>query len=144
MQLGNAILRRLALRPLRTVVVDDQRSWPAWQVWWTACHVASAIERASTADRVGIMLPTSGLFPAATLGAWMAGRTCVPLNYLFTPQDMEHVCRDASIDCCVTVGPMLLGAAAPVHILTPSSTVRRVVNMTAVAVADAADVAARA
>ena len=39
----------------------------------------------------------------------------------------------------VTVGPMLLGAAAPVHILTPSSTVRRVVNMTAVAVADAAE-----
>ena len=43
----------------------------------------------------------------------------------------------------VTVGPMLLGAAAPVHILTPSSTVRRVVNMTAVAVADAADAAHR-
>jgi malate dehydrogenase (oxaloacetate-decarboxylating)(NADP+) len=41
----------------------------------------------------------------------------------------------------VTVGPMLLGAAAPVHILTPSSTVRRVINMTAVAVADAAEAA---
>jgi malate dehydrogenase (oxaloacetate-decarboxylating)(NADP+) len=38
----------------------------------------------------------------------------------------------------VTVGPVLLGAARPVHILTPSSTVRRVVNMTALAVADAA------
>jgi malate dehydrogenase (oxaloacetate-decarboxylating)(NADP+) len=37
----------------------------------------------------------------------------------------------------VTVGPVLLGAAAPVHILTPSSTVRRVVNMTALTVADA-------
>jgi malate dehydrogenase (oxaloacetate-decarboxylating)(NADP+) len=37
----------------------------------------------------------------------------------------------------VTVGPMLLGAAAPVHILTPSATVRRVVNMTALSVADA-------
>src|SRR5205814_4950448 len=37
----------------------------------------------------------------------------------------------------VTVGPVLLGAAAPVHILTPASTVRRVVNMTALAVADA-------
>jgi malate dehydrogenase (oxaloacetate-decarboxylating)(NADP+) len=35
----------------------------------------------------------------------------------------------------VTVGPMLLGAAAPAHILTPSATVRRVVNMTALAVA---------
>ena len=38
----------------------------------------------------------------------------------------------------VTVGPVLLGAARPVHILTPSATVRRVVNMTALAVADAA------
>jgi malate dehydrogenase (oxaloacetate-decarboxylating)(NADP+) len=37
----------------------------------------------------------------------------------------------------VTIGPMLLGAARPVHILTPSATVRRVVNMTALAVADA-------
>jgi malate dehydrogenase (oxaloacetate-decarboxylating)(NADP+) len=36
----------------------------------------------------------------------------------------------------VTVGPILLGAAAPVHILNPSATVRRIVNMTALAVAD--------
>jgi malate dehydrogenase (oxaloacetate-decarboxylating)(NADP+) len=37
----------------------------------------------------------------------------------------------------VTIGPILLGAARPVHILTPSASVRRVVNMTALAVADA-------
>jgi malate dehydrogenase (oxaloacetate-decarboxylating)(NADP+) len=37
----------------------------------------------------------------------------------------------------ITVGPILLGAAASAHVLTPSSTVRRVVNMTALAVADA-------
>ncbi len=41
----------------------------------------------------------------------------------------------------VTVGPILLGAARPAHILTPSSTVRRIINLTAVAVADAADTA---
>ncbi|MFL6672846.1 MAG: NADP-dependent malic enzyme [Massilia sp.] len=35
----------------------------------------------------------------------------------------------------VTVGPILLGAAKPVHILSPSATVRRIVNMTALAVA---------
>jgi len=34
----------------------------------------------------------------------------------------------------ITVGPILLGAAAPAHILTPSATVRRVLNMTALAV----------
>ena len=38
----------------------------------------------------------------------------------------------------VTVGPILLGAAASAHVLTPSATVRRVVNMTALAVAGAA------
>jgi malate dehydrogenase (oxaloacetate-decarboxylating)(NADP+) len=40
----------------------------------------------------------------------------------------------------VTVGPILLGAAKPAHILTPAATVRRIVNMTALAVADAAAV----
>ncbi len=37
-----------------------------------------------------------------------------------------------------TIGPILLGAAASAHVLTPSSTVRRVVNMTALAAANAA------
>jgi malate dehydrogenase (oxaloacetate-decarboxylating)(NADP+) len=37
----------------------------------------------------------------------------------------------------VTVGPILLGAAKSVHILSPSATVRRIVNMTALAVAGA-------
>jgi malate dehydrogenase (oxaloacetate-decarboxylating)(NADP+) len=37
----------------------------------------------------------------------------------------------------IAIGPVLLGAALPVHILTPSATVRRIINMTALAVADA-------
>ena len=37
----------------------------------------------------------------------------------------------------VTIGPILLGAARPVHILTSSATVRRLVNMTAIAVVGA-------
>ena len=38
----------------------------------------------------------------------------------------------------VTVGPILMGAAATAYILTPAATVRRVLNMTALAVASAA------
>ena len=37
----------------------------------------------------------------------------------------------------LTIGPILLGAAKPVHILTPTATVRRIVNMTALTVVDA-------
>ena len=37
----------------------------------------------------------------------------------------------------IAIGPVLLGADKPVHVLTPSATVRRIVNMTALTVADA-------
>jgi malate dehydrogenase (oxaloacetate-decarboxylating)(NADP+) len=37
----------------------------------------------------------------------------------------------------ITVGPVLLGAARPVHVLTPAATMRRVLNATAIAVAQA-------
>ena len=37
----------------------------------------------------------------------------------------------------IAIGPVLLGAAKPVHILTASATVRRIVNMTALTVSDA-------
>lgn len=38
----------------------------------------------------------------------------------------------------VTIGPILLGSAKPAQVMTPSSTVRRIVNMSAVAVAEVA------
>jgi malate dehydrogenase (oxaloacetate-decarboxylating)(NADP+) len=37
----------------------------------------------------------------------------------------------------IAIGPILLGSAKPAHILTPSATVRRIVNMTALTVVDA-------
>ena len=37
----------------------------------------------------------------------------------------------------VTVGPILLGCAAAAHVLTPSATVRRIINMTALTVVEA-------
>jgi malate dehydrogenase (oxaloacetate-decarboxylating)(NADP+) len=44
----------------------------------------------------------------------------------------------------VTVGPILLGAAKPAHILTQTATVRGILNMTALAVVDATQTGARA
>ncbi|MET5116352.1 phosphate acyltransferase, partial [Burkholderia pseudomallei] len=36
----------------------------------------------------------------------------------------------------VTFGPFMLGAAKPVHIMTPAATVRRIINLTAVSAAN--------
>ncbi|NIW38609.1 MAG: hypothetical protein GWN32_19780, partial [Gemmatimonadetes bacterium] len=53
--------------------------------------------------------------------------------------DAAHIAFNLSrvMSKSVMVGPILLGAARPVHVLTASATVRRVVNMTSIAVVDA-------
>ena len=44
----------------------------------------------------------------------------------------------------IAIGPVLLGTSKPVHILTPSATVRRIINMTAITVAEANSTTPRA
>lgn len=95
------------MRAFKPVVVDDFRTWTGASLTVASWHVAREIARRSRAERVGILLPTSGLFPAATLAAWTAGRTAVPLNYLLSRSDLEYIAKDAGLDAVVTVGPML-------------------------------------
>jgi long-chain acyl-CoA synthetase len=101
------IIRRLLLRPWRVVVVDDQRAWRGIALYVGALFLASFIERQTRRRRVGIMLPTSGMFPMALLATWLVRHTAVPLNYLLKPAELEYVIRDAELDAVVTVRPML-------------------------------------
>jgi malate dehydrogenase (oxaloacetate-decarboxylating)(NADP+) len=50
--------------------------------------------------------------------------------------NIAHNLLKAAAGGNIAVGPILLGAAQPVHILTASATVRRIVNVTALLVAD--------
>ena len=65
-----------------------------------------------------------------------------PANLLITPNldagNITYNILKMTGSNGVSLGPILLGAAGPVHIMTTSSTVRRIVNMTALAVLDAA------
>ena len=61
-------------------------------------------------------------------------------NLLVMPDlDSAHIAFNLArvISKGVTVGPVLMGTSKPAHVLTPSATVRRIVNMTALAVVDA-------
>jgi malate dehydrogenase (oxaloacetate-decarboxylating)(NADP+) len=51
--------------------------------------------------------------------------------------NISHNLLKAAAGGNIAIGPILLGAAKPVHILTASATVRRIVNMTALLVAEA-------
>ncbi|HZW10697.1 MAG TPA: AMP-binding protein, partial [Phycisphaerales bacterium] len=65
------------------------------------------IERRSQSQTVGLLLPTSGAFPICALGAWILGRTVVPLNYLLKPDELQYVIDDCACDTILTVEPML-------------------------------------
>ena len=101
------IIRRLLLHPSRHIITDDSRRYRAFEVLVASAHVAGLIHRTSSNRRIGLLLPTSGVFPIAALGTWMAGRTVVPLNYLLKRDELQYVIADAGLDTILTVGPML-------------------------------------
>ena len=90
----------------------------------------------------GEMQADAALSTAIRDSAFPGSRLSTDANLLIMPNaDAANITYNAlrvSAGGGITVGGILLGAARPVHIMTPSSTVRRIVNMTAVAAAEAA------
>jgi malate dehydrogenase (oxaloacetate-decarboxylating)(NADP+) len=72
------------------------------------------------------------MFPNTTLNGCANLYVMPNLDAANIAYNMVRVMTDG-----VAIGPILMGVNKPAHILTPSSTVRRVVNMTAIAVVDA-------
>ena len=107
MSLIGPILWQGIKMPRRVAVMDDQRSYTYSQLLGGSMFLADQIESVTSAKHVGILLPTSGTFPMALLGAWVAGRVAVPLNYLLAPDELRYVIADSDIDTIITVGPML-------------------------------------
>lgn len=107
MRVLKPILRNLLAGARRVVVVDDQREWRGIDLYIASQHLAKRVGEATDRPHVGIMLPTSGLFPMALIATWRLGRTAVPLNYLLKPDDLAYVLEDAGVDTVITAGPML-------------------------------------
>ena len=74
-------------------------------------------------------------------GVFPGGRLTAEANLLVMPNiDAANIAYNLLKTAAggnIAIGPVLLGAAKPVHVLTASTTVRRIVNMTALTVADA-------
>ncbi|MDS1142144.1 NADP-dependent malic enzyme [Pusillimonas sp. SM2304] len=98
-------------------------------------------ERAPDLEVDGEMHADSALSEKIRLKSFPDSTLKGPANLLITPNldtgNITYNMLKMTGSNGVTMGPVLLGAARPVHILTTSSTVRRIVNMTALAVVDA-------
>jgi len=98
-------------------------------------------ERAPDLEVDGEMHADSALSEKIRLKAFPDSTLKGPANLLITPNldtgNITYNMLKMTGSNGVAMGPVLLGAARPVHILTTSATVRRIVNMTALAVVDA-------
>ncbi|AEC18968.1 malic enzyme [Pusillimonas sp. T7-7] len=98
-------------------------------------------ERAPELEVDGEMHADSALSEKTRLKAFPDSSLKGPANLLIMPNldtgNITYNMLKMTGSNGVAMGPVLLGAARPVHILTTSSTVRRIVNMTALAVVDA-------
>jgi len=98
--------------------------------------------RAPDLEVEGEMQGDAALDEALRLRAFPSSRLKGPANLLVMPTlDAANIAFNllkVAAGDGITVGPILLGCAKPVHILSSSSTVRRIVNMTALTVVDCA------
>jgi long-chain acyl-CoA synthetase len=90
-----------------TLVIDDVRTWKGFALMVAERHIAKALSKMTSRPRVGVMLPTSGITPAAMLAVWRLGKVPVPLNYLLSTKDLAFVIEDAELDAVITVKKML-------------------------------------
>jgi malate dehydrogenase (oxaloacetate-decarboxylating)(NADP+) len=135
-------VRRLGLTPSVALVSHSSfgsSDAPSAQKMREALQLIVA--RAPNLAVEGEMRADSALSAGVRGGEFPDARLTGDANLLIMPNvDAANITYNAlrvATGDWVTVGGFLLGLAQPVHILTPSSTVRRIVNMAAVAVADA-------
>jgi malate dehydrogenase (oxaloacetate-decarboxylating)(NADP+) len=99
-------------------------------------------ERAPDLEIEGEMQGDAALSKRILDGQFTGSRLTSDANLLIMPNvdaaNISYTLLKVAAGNNITVGPILLGAARPVHIIEPTASVRRIVNMTALAVVDAA------
>lgn len=93
--------------PFRTAVVDDRGAKSYLECVIGAMMFSRLIEKETGKDTVGVLLPTSGGTPLAMLGAWLAYRVPVPLNFLLGKEELQYVIKHSGMDTILTVQAML-------------------------------------
>jgi len=95
MQLLQSILKTWRWNLFTSLIVDDFRSWRGIDLQVASWHVQKKLASMDNSKHVGVMLPTSGLFPVAATAIWSLGKTIVPINYLLSPDEIAYIIKDA-------------------------------------------------
>ena len=101
MSLLPPILESLRQAQDKVVCRDPDHDLTAAQVLAAGRAAAARLAAATTAGRVGILLPNCAAGPPAFLGAVWAGKTPVLLNPLLKPAELDFILKEGSVDTVV-------------------------------------------
>jgi len=140
--LAAEVVRRFNLTPIVALLSHSSfGSSPAPEAQLMREARALLIERAPDLVVEGEMRGDAALSKAILDDVFPHSRLPSDANLLIMPSvdaaNISYNLLKVTAGSGITVGPMLLGTAKPVHILEPAVSVRRIVNMTALAVVDA-------
>ena len=135
-------VRRFGMTPI--VALLSHSSFGSSQSWEAQTMRQAREELAVSAPDLvvdGEMRGDAALSPAILADVYPGSRLTAEANLLIMPNvDAANISFNllkVASGGGITVGPILLGAAKPIHILEPAASVRRIVNMTALASVDA-------
>ncbi len=98
-------LKHVHDKPGENAVIDDRGAQTYGSLGATAAGLSQLIARETACEKVGILLPASSMFVASFYGALLAGKSVVPINFLLSRPQIEHMVRDSGIDTILTAQP---------------------------------------
>ncbi|HUU42916.1 MAG TPA: AMP-binding protein, partial [Planctomycetota bacterium] len=109
MNLNQQLARSVTAGAGRTAIVDGKLTVSYAELATLAIAAGRRIEALTTRPHVGVALPPSVSFAITYFGVTAAGRTVVPLNFLITGNELEHIVGDSGIDTVVTTAALAGG-----------------------------------
>lgn len=106
MNLNEQLLRSVAVGPERTAIVDCDITLTFGELAAMAVACSTFISEWTEKPHVGIALPPSVSFAVAYFGVIAAGRTAVPVNFLMSGDELEHIVGDSGIDTVITTAKL--------------------------------------
>ncbi|MGD2108283.1 MAG: AMP-binding protein [Phycisphaerae bacterium] len=100
--LVNILLDTCRRLPDKLAVSDATRSLTYKRLTLLSEVLANIIQKETTCERVGIMLPASTVFPAVLFGSLWSSKIAVPLNFLLGPDELATIVDDAKLDLVIT------------------------------------------
>ncbi len=86
----------------RIALVEEGRKWTFAELAAEVDRAAAVIRERVPGDTIGLLLLNSHKYVTTLIGAWKAGKSVVPLNYLLPPQELAFIIKDSGMSALVS------------------------------------------